>query len=315
MRTARALPTALLLLFVCVSNSSGQANDAPNPSGSSFLEPPYLLLLVHQEVQFGKAAARQKLGVAVARICNRMEVPNSWIDLQSLTGPREALFFDPFDSFGQIEQAFTDWNKIYATHPDLARMQEEIDATLKSEDTAIAVRRDDLGYLVDHIDFSTARFMRVVEVRLLPGHEGDFMEASTILSDAYNKIGQDAPWVVYQVQQGMESSVFLTLMPMPALTQNDDELTWEEDLRKAEGEEGSRRLEELARNGYVTTKSNLYAVNPEMSHVPKAVAERDPGFWNPKPIGTGNGSVAKGSAAGSVEKSGNNPPSSQIKPK
>jgi hypothetical protein len=210
-----------------------------------------------------------------------------------------------------MEQAYTDWNKIYATHPDLAHMQEEIDATLKSEDTTIALRRDDLGYLVDHIDFSTTRFMRVVEVRLLPGHEGDFVEASTILSDAYNKIGEEAPWVVYQVQQGTESSVFLTFMPMSSLTQNDDELSWEEDLRKAEGEEGSRRLEELARNSYVSTKSNLYAVNPETSHVPKAVASRDPGFWNPKPIGTGDASLGKGIPAKGVEQNAGKPASSE----
>lgn len=288
MNTLRVLATTALLSLVCVANSFGQASNAANPSGNPTgnpaLEPPYLLVLVHQEVQYGKAPARQKLGAAVTRICNRIDAPISWIDLQSLTGPRQALFFDPFDSFEQMEQSVMDWNKIYAAHPDLSRMQEEIDATLKSEDTSIAVRRDDLGYLVDHIDFSTTRFMRVAEVRLLPGHENDFVEASRILGDAYEKLAEETPWVVYEVKLGAESPVFLTFTPMSALTQNDDQLSWEEDLRKAEGEEGSKRLEEIAREGYVSTKSNLYAVNPEMSHVSKAIAAGDPGFWNPAPV-------------------------------
>src|SRR6202795_2384601 len=242
MNIIRALAATVLLSLIWASNSWGQDNNAGNPAVNSAVEPPFLLVLAHQEVQYGKGSARQKLEVAVTRLCNRIDVPNSWIDLQSLTGPRQVLFFDPFDSFEQIEQSFTDWSKVYTAHPDLARMQEEIDATLKSEDTTIAVRRDDMGYLVDHIDLSVTRFMRVVEVHLLPGHEGDFVEAYRILGDAYQKIGEETPWVVYQVKFGMESPAFLVFMPMPALTQNDDLLSWGEDLRKAEGEEGGKRV-------------------------------------------------------------------------
>jgi hypothetical protein len=283
MNVIRALAATILLVLVCVSNSSGQDNNAVNPAVSPALAPPYLLVLVHQEVLYGKATARRKLEVATTRICNRIDVPSSWIDLQSVTGPRQVLFFDPYDSFEQLEQSSAGWGQIYAAHPDLARMQEEIDALLKSEDTTIALRRDDLGYLLDHIDLSETRFMRVVEVHLLPGHEDDFVEASKILSDAYEKIGQDTPWVVYKVKFGMESPVFLVFMPMPALKQNDDILAWDEDLRKAEGEEGVRRLEQIAREGYVSTKSNLYAVSAEMSHVSKEVAAGNPSFWTPSP--------------------------------
>jgi len=57
--------------------------------------------------------------------------------------------------------------------------------------------------------------MRVVEVRLLPGHEDDFVEASMIVGEAYQKIGEETPWVVYQVKSGMESPVFLVLCPCP----------------------------------------------------------------------------------------------------
>jgi hypothetical protein len=283
MNVIRTLAATLLLVLVCVPNSSGQDNNAVNPPVSPAFAPPYLLVLVHQEVLYGKATARRKLEVATTRICNRIDVPSSWIDLQSVTGPRQVLFFDPYDSFEQLEQSSAGWGQVYAAHPDLARMQEEIDALLKSEDTTVAVRRDDLGYLLDHIDLSETRFMRVVEVHLLPGHEDDFVEASRILSDAYEKVGEDTPWVVYQVKFGMESPVFFVFMPMPALKQNDDILSWDEDLRKAEGEEGVRRLEQIAREGYVSTKSNLYAVSAEMSHVSKEVAAGNPRFWTPSP--------------------------------
>jgi hypothetical protein len=282
MNVIRAVAATVFLSLVCVSNVSAQDNSAANPAVNPAHAPPYLLVLVHQEILYGKATARQRLEVATTRIFNRIDAPSSWIDLQSITGPRHVLFFDPFDSFEQIERSSADWAQVYITHPDLARMQEEIDALLKTEDTTIVVRRDDLGYLVDHIDLSMTHFMRVVEVRLLPGHENDFVEASRILGDAYEKIGEETPWVVYEVNSGMESPVFYVFMPMPALRQNDDLLSWEEDLRKAEGEDNVKRVEQITREGYVSTKSTLYAVNAEMSHVSKELAAGDPGFWTPK---------------------------------
>jgi hypothetical protein len=297
MNAIRAVAATVFLSLVCVSNLSGQDNSAANPALNPAHSPPYVLVLVHQEILYGKATARQKLEVATTRICNRIEAPSSWIDLQSITGPRQVLFFDPYDSFEQIEQSSAAWGQVYVAHPDLARMQEEIDALLKTEDTTVAVRRDDLGYLVDHIDLSTIRFMRVVEVRLLPGHEDDFVEASQILGDAYEKIGEETPWVVYQVKSGMESPVFFEFMPMPALKQNDDLLNWEEDLRKAEGEENEKRLEQLAREGYVSSKSTLYAVKAEMSHVSKDLAAGDPEFWTPNPVVAAKHSGVKANAA------------------
>jgi len=293
MNAVRALTLLLLISLVCVSTARGQDTSATNPA----VVPPNLLLLVRQEIQYGKASARQRLEVAMSLECNRIDVPYSWIELQSLSGPREALFFDPFDSFDQMEESIAVWKKIYAAHPELARMQEQIDSLLASEESIVAVRRDDLGYLADHIDLSAARFMRVVEVRLLPGHEDDFVEASKILGEAYEMIGEETPWVVYQVKSGMESPVFFTFMPMPALKQNDDLLEWEEDLRKAEGEENTKRLDQIARESYVSTKSTLYAVNAEMSHVSKELAAGNPAFWRPSPIVAAKPSGVKTNAA------------------
>jgi len=84
---------------------------------------------------------------------------------------------------------------------------------------------------------------------------------------------------------------------MPALRQNDDLLTWENDLRKAEGEEDAKRLDQIARAGYVSTKSTLYAVSAAMSHVSKELAAGDPGFWRPKQVIASKTSGVKANAA------------------
>jgi hypothetical protein len=239
-----------------------------------------MLVLVHREFVPGKAPELRKLEVSIARACNQLVVPNSWIDLESLTGPPEALSFDPFDSFDQVEAAYADWTQIFGSHPDLARMQGELEALVSSERTIIAVRRDDLGYHPQAIDFSKARFVRVLEVRVFPGRASDFAESLQTLADAYEKINADTPWAVYQVNAGMPSPAFLVFLPMRALAKNDDLLEWRRPLREAEGEDAAQRMEQIARDAYASTESNLYVISPEMSHVSREFAEGDPGFWS-----------------------------------
>jgi hypothetical protein len=123
--------------------------------------------------------------------------------------------------------------------------------------------------------------MRVLEVRLHPGRENDFAEAFEKLSAAYEKAQSDLPWVVYQVNLGTPSPTFLAFVPMCAVGENDDLLRSHASVLAAEGD-AAERMQQIAREAYVSMESNLYAVKPEKSHVSKAFAAGDPEFWGPK---------------------------------
>jgi hypothetical protein len=69
---------------------------------------------------------------------------------------------------------------------------------------------------------------------------------------------------------------------MKAARQNDDLLNRRESLRAAEGE-AAERMQQIAREAYASTESNLYSIQPEKSHVTKEFAAGDPEFWAPKP--------------------------------
>jgi hypothetical protein len=119
-------------------------------------------------------------------------------------------------------------------------------------------------------------------VRVHPGFESEFVEAFRLLAEAYEKMKVDTHWVVYQVDVGAPSPTFLVFVPLRALKQNDDLLIWRKGLREAEGEETASRLEQIAKEAYAGTESNLYVISPEMSHVSREFAEGDPEFWSPK---------------------------------
>jgi hypothetical protein len=271
MKTLAALTIMLLYSSILSAQDQKPANVAAAPPG--------VALFAYQGVSVGKAANREKVESTLSRACDRLEAPKFWVDLESLTGDSEAIVFSPFDSYEQMEQTNADWTKFLAGHPDLGRMQEEIKNLVGSERKIVAVRRDDLGYLSEGIDFSEARFIHVLEVHVFPGHESDFAEAFKILADAYTKIQADTPWVVYQVDVGTPAPTFLVLRPMSELKQNDDLMASYGNLIDAEGEQGTETLKRIAREAYASTESNLYTVSPAMSHVSKSFAATDPEYW------------------------------------
>jgi hypothetical protein len=284
------------VIFILAAHVSIVHAQTEKPA-SAATAPPKLLLLVHQQFKLGSEGARQKLAVSITRACSHLDVPNSWIDLRAITGPPEVLSFDPFDSFEQVDNASVVWGQLFASHPELAHLQEQIRALETGESTIVAVRRDDLGYRVNRIDLSKARFMRVLEVRLRPGHEGDFVESFKLLSAAYEKIDAGMPWVVYQANVGMPSPAFLVFVPMRALKENDAYLARAPELREAEGHAGFDRVQQIAREAYASTESNLYGISPGTSHVSREFVDGDPAFWSLKPSTEAKPSLPKDSGA------------------
>lgn len=273
-----SIATVAAVTLVCVCGATGQAEDSARPDAGA----PKLAVLVYQRFRFDKATESGRALAAAARACSKLEVPNSWIVSEAVTGEPELLSFDPFDSFAHVDKAFAEWGRIYAAYPELGKLQAQIQGALVSQRTIVAVRRDDLSYRANRMDLSKARFLRVLEVRLEPGHEDEFAEAFRQLSRAYEKINADLPWVVYQGNVGIPSPTFFAFVPMRTMAENDDLLNLRVRLREAEGE-ARERMEQIARAAYAHLESNLYAIRPEKSRVSKQFASGDADFWTPRP--------------------------------
>ena len=86
----KSTPPFLGMILYLLAHVAIMSAQAQKPATTA-TAPPKLLLLVHQQFKFGSESARQKLEASVVHACNRLDVPNSWIDLQSITGPPEAL--------------------------------------------------------------------------------------------------------------------------------------------------------------------------------------------------------------------------------
>jgi hypothetical protein len=271
------LALALAIFFFGAAVTSAQNRKAANVSAA----PPSVLKWVSEEAPGPRNTEKDRIQTAMSRASDRLEAPSTWIELHALSGSPETVLIEPFDSYEHWEQTLADWNSFCIQHPDVARLQEEIDRVSGGERKTFALRRDDVGYLADTIDLSEMRYMRVLEVRLFAGHEDEFIESLGVLSDSYKKVQADTPWVVYQVDMGTANSTFLVIFPLATLAQNDNFVAMQRALLDAQGAEAVEHAKQVARESYASAQSTLYAVRPGLSHVPKEFAEGDPDFWRP----------------------------------
>jgi|SRR5690348_397207 len=252
-----------------------QSNQASRLPG----EPPKILNIARQQLIPGKSAAYAELLKRIGAEYSRRGIPAYWYGAQSFTGPLEGLYLNFFESFTEMNAANDALNKAAAANPALAQMQEQLLTYTSSVTNAFAVRRDDLGYRWDAIDFSKARVLRVATIQVRQGHEAEFAEAIRGLRAAYARLNATAYWATYQVTAGAPSSTFVIFLPMRSLDEMDDYINRLAALPEAEGPGVAGQLQQIARDAYRSWDSELFSVSPSQSHMPADFAAGDPAFW------------------------------------
>lgn len=275
---AKHSAAGLLLCLTCASPLSAQI-EAVHSVGRL----PKFVLLVHQQFKPESTETRQKLEVEMARGFERFDVSLQWIETEALTGRPGALFIDPFDSYDELDRAGGILAGAYSQHPELARLQHEIDNLISDSKTVIGVRRDDLSCRPEKIDLSKARYFRVDVLHVLPGREADFAQASKMSSAAHQRINSALAWAVYEVDAGTTRPTFLVFTPMHALKEGDDLLAAEKRIQQTDSAT-SGLLHEIARDTFSSVETNFYAVSPNTSHVSREFAAGDPQFWKPRSL-------------------------------
>lgn len=273
--------TALILLLcipVFVRTTRAQENNTDQATAG----PPKFLNMVHQELKPGRSGAYAELETSIARIYSRENIPVFWVELGSITGPAEVLYLNLFDSSEEMAKAMDVLSTGLAAHPELVQMQDRLLQENTSNGTSVlGVRRDDMGYRANTIDFSKMRVLRLSTVFAHPGYERAFMETEWSLSEASNKVHARSSWAVYEVVGGLPEPSFVIVTPMQSLQEMDGIFEASESVKTTEGGALEQHLQELARIAYGTSDTRLFAVGPRMSHVSKKFAAGDADFWAP----------------------------------
>lgn len=241
---------------------------AAQPAGPPHAGPARFLNVVTHTLRPGRDARFFGIERRIALAYARFEIPAYWISLRSITGAPTVLSLNVFDSFDEAERAVAAIGTIPTSHPSLARQQAELLTHTTDEHTVLTIRRDDI-VTPKAVNLATMRWLRITKLTALPGKDAAVADA---LRTACAGSGH---CIVYEADAGVSNPTFLLLAPLMSLMDVGNDMV----ARHA----SSPDVAKVACAGAcIAAESQIYTVNPTVSHMPSAFMAGDPLFWTPQ---------------------------------
>src|ERR1039457_4443493 len=181
---------------------------------------PKVLMVVREQIKEGREAAHAKAEEAWPRIFSKGNVTTHYVGMTAESGPSEAWFLEPYDSFGGMEKARGEIEQSpLAADLEVANVQ---DGELRTGSrTLLAVYRGDLSFHPAEAMSSLpkCRHMGVTVLRIKYGHDADLAQIAKLLIDGDEKSNSDQPVLTYQAISGGPSGTYLIFSPMDSLAQ------------------------------------------------------------------------------------------------
>jgi len=243
----------------------------------AFAQPPKILRMFREDVKEGKSGAHEKTESAFMQTAAKVNYPAHILGLTNITGTALAVFLEGHETFASI----ADSQAVLDT-PEFGKL-DLADAELRiSQRSILAAYRPDLSYAAEKADLPKMRYFSIETIRIREGQGQKFAELAKLLVNAAEKSGDNQPVATYEVVSGAPNGTFLLLEPMESLKSLDQGPQRRQALMQAvlNGPQTMRELSETIAN----EEPILFAVNPQMSYVPKEWATASPDFWGKKPV-------------------------------
>jgi hypothetical protein len=273
----------VLSILVCLI-LFGQCLIIAQTSGAS--APPKVLWIFREDVKVARGIVHGRVEHSFAQLYAKGGI-QPFLTMEAMSGnPTEILFVSGYDSFASFEKDYQTFGKVIS-----GPMKAEYEALVKQESelvnaarSVVAVFRPELSYRAAQImpDLPKARYSEVTVVRTRPGKGESFAAGAKLYQSVYDKMNINTPWAIYEVAEGAPSGTFLLLTSYKSLKEVDDLLAMEPKIMAAIGEEALKNMSKESADIFVSIESNMYALRPDMSHVPKEYIAADPEFWAPK---------------------------------
>jgi hypothetical protein len=256
--------------------------------------PPKVLQIIREDVKVGKAAGHVKVEAGYVAAFAKAKWPTRYLAAASMTGPSEAWFFVPYDSFEAWEKDAQATDQNAALTADLDKLGEQDAGYINNVRSIVARYRPELSYR-PNANVGEFHYFEADLLRVRLGHGDDFDKLVKVSIEAHEKLNIDEHWVAYEVVEGMPSGTILFLTPMKSLKQADSDHG--KQVAEAMGEENARKFAQFSREGIIVDESNLFAFSPKMSYPSEQTIAGDPAFWKPKA-----GGMAPAAGAGEAGK-------------
>lgn len=261
----------------------GLSTTAAQEKSDGVMPPPKVLVVIREFLKPGKSGApHQKTESAFVQAFSAAKWPTHYLAMDSLSGASRSLFFIGYDSFQawESDSLATQKNATLSAALDRASVADgELLTTLES---STLVYREDYS-LHAPVKIAQMRYFEISRFQVRPGHEKDWETLVKMYLSGYEKAVPNAHWATYESMYGADNGgVYIVITPMKSASEIDQGLADSKQFAASMGEDGMKKLSELAASCIESTQTNLFMFNPKMSYVSDQWIQADPGFWKPK---------------------------------
>jgi hypothetical protein len=242
---------------------------------------PKFLHVVRERVKLGRSAEHSRWEAGWPAAFEKAKSPDTYIALESVTGPAEVWYVIPFSSHAAYGESMAKQDADPVLSAELERLSRG-DAEFVSEANALdAVARPDLSYGA-FPDIAKMRFWEITTFRAKPGHGEDFAAAAKAWASASARSAPSASWRTYEVVAGAPGGTYLVFGSVPSFAEFDKGMAESEATWKGLTFEERTALQKYDTDAALNTVTNRFRLDPRQSYVPAEVRQKDPAFWMPK---------------------------------
>jgi hypothetical protein len=246
------------------------------------MTPPKVLTISREFVKPGRSGAiHDKTESAFVQAFTRAKWPTNYFGMNSLSGKSRSLFLIGYDSFAAWEKDAMAIQKNAALAAALDHAGVVDGDLLDSMDAGVFVYNEEYS-LRPQPPTAATRYFEVAVYRTKEGHHKDWDDGVKMVLQAYKKALPDEHWACYESVYGAPEGTYIFIVGMKSASEIDSNLAHNKDFAAAMGDEGMKKLDELAAASIESSESNLFMLDASMSYVPEDWIKADP-FWKPRP--------------------------------
>ena len=261
-------------VFLAIASAALVAQQLPTTQ-------PKILTIYREQIKLGHDAAHAKTEAAWPAAYAKANSPDFYLAMVSMTGPAEAWFVAPRESY-------TAWGKAMARDEANAELTAaldrawEADAEHLNDASAIeAIAMPDLSHGA-YPDLNKARYWDISVWRIRPGHDAQFAQAVTAYKKLASRTAPNMAWRTYRVSGGMPEGSYIMFSSVQSFDQFDAMMAEGESAMKGATPEENAVFQAFFQEGVISSISNKYRLDPGMSYVSAETKATDPAFWNKK---------------------------------
>lgn len=240
---------------------------------------PSMVTIIREQVKVGRAADHARIEAGWPALYGRVNSPDYYLALTSLTGTPEAWYIIPSASHAAYAETM---RRDVAQRDELDRLSRADAEVLDGIRTIQAVARPDLS-MGAYPDLARQRFWEISIVRVRPGHEQEFDAAAKAYGTAAQRSAPSAQYRIYQVIAGMQTPTYIIFSSVSNYGDFDQMMA---DGMKTMANATSAEmaaLQKFSTDATMSWETNRYRLDPAQSYVSREVRATDPAFWGPMP--------------------------------